>query len=192
MLFKRCPAANAPAVASITDPEMRKNVEALTPVIPKDIAPTDIIAPVGAPWVEAKDVSQFATELTGSEPDTVLFQKANAGWTFRHTDRSNASTQQWGTERMPFGDLFKQMLNGKAIVVYDELDKADGGTVRVLGLDPWRDHARLVEDLGVMLQRGGVYPGIRVREVVRLFRAYYSSGRDPDELVEAVGLGERA
>jgi ABC-2 type transport system ATP-binding protein len=69
---------------------------------------------------------------------------------------------------------------------------ADGGTVRVLGLDPWRDHARLAEDLGVMLQRGGVYPGIRVREVVRLFRAYYSSGRDPDELVEAVGLGERA
>jgi ABC-2 type transport system ATP-binding protein len=66
------------------------------------------------------------------------------------------------------------------------------GSVRVLGLDPQRDHAALVEQLGVMLQRGGVYPGIRVREVVALFCSFYRGGADPDALVEEVGLAERA
>jgi len=67
-----------------------------------------------------------------------------------------------------------------------------GGHVRVLGLDPRRDHRRLVDRLGVMLQQGGVYPGIRVQEAVRLFCAYYDHRARPEDLIEAVGLGSRA
>ncbi|MCA9849009.1 MAG: ATP-binding cassette domain-containing protein, partial [Dehalococcoidia bacterium] len=66
--------------------------------------------------------------------------------------------------------------------------RLDAGTVRVLGLDPVADHAALTERLGAMLQQGGVYPGIRVGEAVRLFCSYYDSARDPDSLVELVGL----
>ena len=62
------------------------------------------------------------------------------------------------------------------------------GTVRVLGLDPVRDHARLTPRIGVMLQRGGVYPGIRAGEALRLFAAYYDDPADPDELLTRVGL----
>jgi ABC-2 type transport system ATP-binding protein len=65
------------------------------------------------------------------------------------------------------------------------------GTVRVLGLDPCRDHRRLVERVGVMPQEGGVYTGIRPREVLRLFAAYYRDPLDPDELLERVGLTSR-
>ena len=36
--------------------------------------------------------------------------------------------------------------------------RPDEGVVKVLGLDPWSDHARLTTLAGVMLQRGGVYP----------------------------------
>lgn len=107
------------ALGKSNDTAWQKNIDALKPVIPADIAATDIIAPVGAPWVEAKDVAAFATELTGSAPRAVLYQKANAGWTFNHSDTGVASTEQWGTKRMPFGEMFKTMLNGKAIVVYD-------------------------------------------------------------------------
>jgi ABC-2 type transport system ATP-binding protein len=64
--------------------------------------------------------------------------------------------------------------------------------VRVLGLDPRRDHTRLVKRMGVMLQGGGVYPGIRVREAVDLFCAYYGRRRDPSELLSLVGLEDRA
>ena len=62
------------------------------------------------------------------------------------------------------------------------------GTVRVLGLDPIRDHTALVPRIGVMLQSGGVYPGIRPREVLRLFAAFFDRSDDPDELLDRVGL----
>ena len=66
------------------------------------------------------------------------------------------------------------------------------GTVRVLGLDPRRDHAALTRRIGVMLQSGGVYPGIRVAEAVRLFAAFHDDADDPDALLARVGLRDLA
>ena len=63
--------------------------------------------------------------------------------------------------------------------------------MRVLGLDPWTQHAELVGRIGVMLQTGGVYTGIRPPEVLRLFASYYDDPADPDELLERVGLADR-
>jgi ABC-2 type transport system ATP-binding protein len=63
--------------------------------------------------------------------------------------------------------------------------------VRVLGLDPWAEHTELVGRIGVMLQTGGVYTGIRPPEVLRLFAGYYDDPADPDELLERVGLADR-
>jgi ABC-2 type transport system ATP-binding protein len=64
------------------------------------------------------------------------------------------------------------------------------GSVRVLGLDPRRDHTALVPRIGVMLQRGGVYPMLGPAQVLRLFARYYTDAEDPDALVDLVGLGE--
>jgi ABC-2 type transport system ATP-binding protein len=64
------------------------------------------------------------------------------------------------------------------------------GSVRVLGIDPRRDHAALVPRIGVMLQKGGVYPVLGPAQVLRLFAAYYDDPEDPDALLEAVGLGD--
>ena len=63
------------------------------------------------------------------------------------------------------------------------------GRVRVLGLDPDTDHALLTRRIGVMLQRGGVYPGMNPGEAVRLFASYYADPEDPSALLERVGLG---
>ncbi|HXQ43002.1 MAG TPA: ABC transporter ATP-binding protein [Acidimicrobiales bacterium] len=63
------------------------------------------------------------------------------------------------------------------------------GSVRVLGLDPVTDHRALVARMGVMLQRGGVYPVMGPRQALRLFARYYPSPEDPDALLELVGLG---
>jgi ABC-2 type transport system ATP-binding protein len=68
----------------------------------------------------------------------------------------------------------------------------DAGEVRVLGLDPVRDHAALVERIGVMPQDGGVYPGIKVGEALRLFASYYANPLDPAALLERVGMADRA
>jgi ABC-2 type transport system ATP-binding protein len=63
------------------------------------------------------------------------------------------------------------------------------GSVRVLGLDPVAQHDQLVPQIGVMLQSGGVYPGIRPLEVLELFAAFYPDPADPVELLDQVGLG---
>jgi ABC-2 type transport system ATP-binding protein len=79
-----------------------------------------------------------------------------------------------------------------SIEVLEGYRRANGGTARVLGLDPRRDHAELVRRIGVMLQKGGVYPGIRTGEVARLFCGLYGGHRDPDDLLALVGLTARA
>jgi ABC-2 type transport system ATP-binding protein len=66
------------------------------------------------------------------------------------------------------------------------------GNVRVLGLDPVADHTALTRRVGVMLQSGGVYPGIRVAEAVRLFAAYYDDPVEPNGLIERLGLSGRS
>jgi ABC-2 type transport system ATP-binding protein len=77
------------------------------------------------------------------------------------------------------------------VEVIEGYRRPQSGTVRVLGLDPFADHAALTPQMGVMLQQGGVYPGIRPPEVLRLFASYYPSPVDPDELLERVGLADR-
>ena len=65
------------------------------------------------------------------------------------------------------------------------------GRVRVFGLDPVADHHELVRRVGVMLQGGGVYPGIRPLEVLELFASYYDDPEDPAFVLERVGLAHR-
>ena len=66
--------------------------------------------------------------------------------------------------------------------------RPSAGRVRVLGLDPNADHAALTPRMGVMLQRGGVYPMLGPRRVLDLFRSYYDEPRATDELLDLVGL----
>jgi ABC-2 type transport system ATP-binding protein len=66
--------------------------------------------------------------------------------------------------------------------------RAAGGTVRVLGYDPRTDHTSLVPHIGVMLQRGGVYPTMPARRVLELFAGFYTEPEDVDQLLDLVGL----
>ena len=66
--------------------------------------------------------------------------------------------------------------------------RPDGGHVRVLGLDPVAQGRQLHRQVGLMLQRGGVYPTARPLEVLRLFAALYPDPIAPEELLARVGL----
>jgi ABC-2 type transport system ATP-binding protein len=66
----------------------------------------------------------------------------------------------------------------------------DGGEVSVLGLDPQRQPQQLRQQIGLMLQEGGVYPQARPREILALFASFYSQHQDPDKLLETVGLAD--
>lgn len=62
------------------------------------------------------------------------------------------------------------------------------GRVAVLGLDPVRQHDRLVARIGVVLQAGGVYPAMTPRRALKLFASYYERPRAVDELLGLLGL----
>lgn len=64
----------------------------------------------------------------------------------------------------------------------------DSGRVRVLGLDPRAERAALTPLIGVMLQRGGVYPAMNPRQALGLFRRFYDNSAPVDEMLERVGL----
>jgi ABC-2 type transport system ATP-binding protein len=67
--------------------------------------------------------------------------------------------------------------------------RPDAGTVRVLGLDPVADAARLRPRIGVMLQSGGVYSGARAGEMLRHMARLHARPLDVDALIERLGLG---
>lgn len=70
--------------------------------------------------------------------------------------------------------------------------RADGGTVRVLGLDPAADGARLRPRVGVMLQSGGIPPAVPAGEYLTLLSKFHAHPLDPAELLENVGLSGSA
>jgi ABC-2 type transport system ATP-binding protein len=68
----------------------------------------------------------------------------------------------------------------------------DGGTVRVLGLDPARDAARLKPRVGVMLQAGGIPPAVPAGEYLRTLSRFHVKPHDPAWLLDIVGLSGHA
>ena len=67
--------------------------------------------------------------------------------------------------------------------------RADGGNVRVLGVDPARAGREHRARVGLMLQGGGgIDPRMTAREVVRLHGRFHADPRDTDELLAEVGL----
>jgi len=64
------------------------------------------------------------------------------------------------------------------------------GTVRVLGLDPAAQAARLRERAGMVLQECGFPRQARVAELIDLWRTYYPNPRPLDDLLEVVELTE--
>ncbi|MBO3087379.1 ABC transporter ATP-binding protein [Cellulomonas dongxiuzhuiae] len=65
----------------------------------------------------------------------------------------------------------------------------DGGTVRVLGLDPVADGAALRPVIGVMLQDSGLPTGVRAREMLDHVARMYAAPLDTDALADRLGLG---
>ncbi len=79
------------------------------------------------------------------------------------------------------------------IEICEGFRRADSGSVRVLGLDPVADGARLRPKVGVMLQDGvGGYTGARALELLQLFGGYAAHPLDAVGLLDLVGLAGAA
>jgi len=67
--------------------------------------------------------------------------------------------------------------------------RPDSGSVRVLGLDPLADHDELMPKIGVMLQEGGAWSGVRAVEMLKYVATLHTHPLDIPALVERLDLG---
>jgi len=68
----------------------------------------------------------------------------------------------------------------------------DAGEVRVLGEDPAHGARRWKAQLGIVLQSGAGDSQLTCREMLQAQASYYPAPRDPDEVLELVGLAAKA
>src|ERR1700759_5640211 len=66
--------------------------------------------------------------------------------------------------------------------------KAQGGSVRVLGLDPQRERRQLLPRIGVMLQDGGAWSGVRAMEMLGHIAKLHAHPLDVEEIGDQLGL----
>jgi ABC-2 type transport system ATP-binding protein len=78
------------------------------------------------------------------------------------------------------------------VEILEGFRRADGGTVEVLGADPWRAPASWRERIGLVLQESQAEPGLTVRECLELYAGYYRRPRPVDETLAQVELADRA
>jgi len=95
------------------------------------------------------------------------------------------------------GELFALLgTNGagktSTVELLEGLALPDGGTVRVLGHDPYRERAAVRPRIGVMLQEGGFPSDLTVTETLRMWAGCTSGARPAGEALDLVGLTGRA
>ena len=72
------------------------------------------------------------------------------------------------------------------------LRRPDGGTIKVLGMDPFREVYKLQERIGVQLQEAQLQKRIKVWEAVDLWASLYrKKAVDAERLLEQLGLREK-
>lgn len=62
------------------------------------------------------------------------------------------------------------------------------GTIRVLGIDPVANPQAVRDRIGIMLQGGGAYASVSVREMLELAAGYNADPHDPQWLMQLLGL----
>jgi ABC-2 type transport system ATP-binding protein len=77
------------------------------------------------------------------------------------------------------------------IEILDGLRKADGGSVRVLGVDPQREGRFLRERTGMQIQQSILPDRMRVWEALDLYASFYPNPADWETLLVELGLEEK-
>lgn len=95
------------------------------------------------------------------------------------------------------GELFALLgTNGAGktttLEVLEGYHPASSGTVRVFGLDPYTAGARVRRRTGTMLQEGGFFKELTVRETVDCWRSFTTGARPTAEVLARVALEPKA
>lgn len=79
-----------------------------------------------------------------------------------------------------------------ALEIIEGIRKPTSGEVRVLGVDPRKDLDKVKVMIGVQLQAASYFSLLTITEILELFGSFYPTRRPPKELLETVGLEDKA
>lgn len=105
--------------AAASNSSLARNVRALEAVQPAPLAPSEIHAKLGMPWIPQEVIEQFGTERLGLRTLQVKYTAAVAQWMVGGDSSSSASLADWGTDRYAATKLIEAALNRQTPKVYD-------------------------------------------------------------------------
>src|SRR5262249_32903788 len=111
--------------AAAADPRFAVNVAAMRDALPRDLAPAEIDARLGAAWIGPRYVQQFLRETLDDDPVRVE-PPGGQVWAIRGSTRSVLATSTWGTDRYPALALAQAICEQRKIEVRDTIRTPDG------------------------------------------------------------------
>jgi N12 class adenine-specific DNA methylase len=108
------------------------NVLALQAVLPADLGPSEVEVKLGAPWIPAEVVLDFARQLVNETKGwlSVQYEPSTASWTLSHeaghlryAGEWSKQGVQWGTQHRCALELLQSALNQQAPTVSKEVDE---------------------------------------------------------------------
>lgn len=76
--------------------------------------------------------------------------------------------------------------------ILEGLRSLSSGKVSVLGMDITRERHKIKHDIGIQLQASAYFEYLNLTEILKLFGSFYSHSVPPEQLLDRVGLLDRA
>ncbi len=164
----------AAQAAAATDERFTANVEALAEVIPDDLTPAEIEARLGAAWISAEHVQQFARELLD---DSEIRVENPGGSHWRVSGgrlKSVLTTQTWGTQNVPAQVLLQNILQNKSISVTYTVEDDDGRKRSVLDVQATEAAQAKAAEMQERFSAWAWEDPDRARELARLYNERFN------------------
>lgn len=100
--------------AAADDSSYKRNVDELKKVQPQDLVSDEIVVNLGAPWIPASDIQDFAKHCIKNGNIRVSYVPGIARWTVT----GYGGSAKFNTNGMEFKDMLEHVLNNKSIEIY--------------------------------------------------------------------------
>lgn len=109
---------DAATAAAAEDERFTRNVDELKAVLPAPLGADEIEARIGSIWI-SPEVHQESLGHVLRDPKVRVDRVTGANWDVQANRHSFAARNDWGTERMTAGEIFKSLLEQKRVQVTD-------------------------------------------------------------------------
>lgn len=127
--------------ANAAGDRFKRNVDALTGVLPEDLAPGDIDCRLGVNWVPTEDYEHFIRHLvpaafaTNGASVNVIHDAITGAWSVKSNVSDAELSTKWGTKDISALGILAQVLNGKQVTVKDPVVDEHNNVTYVVNIE---------------------------------------------------------